>query len=109
MSYSLDMENNFKKRWYDLDPTLSLAVSLMHKADNEKQSECAKLILTKAKDFDIHIPEKKLEEAFNYFCKRWYDNDKELADAFQYLRVMPFELQKEISLEIISKLETEEC
>ena len=63
------------------------------------------MIIQKAKDFNIHIPQKKLEEAFNYFCKRWYDKDKELADAFQYLKIMPFELQKEVSLEIIEKLE----
>ncbi len=99
------METNFKQRWYDLDPTMSLAVSLMHDAAPEQQSECAKMIIQKAKDFNIHIPQKKLEEAFNYFCKRWYDKDKELADAFQYLKIMPFELQKEVSLEIIEKLE----
>ena len=99
------MESELKQRWYDLDPTMSLAVSLMHDAAPEQQSECAKMIIQKAKDFNIHIPQKKLEEAFNYFCKRWYDKDKELADAFQYLKIMPFELQKEVSLEIIEKLE----
>jgi len=99
------MESNLKQRWYDLDPTMSLAVSLMHDAAPEKQSECAKMIIQKANDFNIHIPQNKLEEAFNYFCKRWYDKDKELADAFQYLKIMPFELQKEVSLEIIEKLE----
>ena len=46
-----------------------------------------------------------LHEAFNYFWKRWYDKDKELSSAFQYLQIMPFELQKEVSLEIIEKLE----
>lgn len=99
------MENNLKQRWYDLDPTMSLAVGLIHDAETEKQAECAKLILNKAKDFNIHIAENKLQEAFNYFCKRWYDHDKELADAFQYLKIMPFELQKEVSLEIIEKLD----
>ena len=99
------METNLKQRWYDLDPTMRLAVSLMHDASHEKQSECAKLIMEKAQDFNIHIPQNKLEEAFNYFCKRWYDKDKELADAFQYLKIMPFELQKEVSLELIEKLE----
>ena len=78
----------------------------MHDAAPEKQSECAKMIIQKANDFNIHIPQNKLEEAFNYFCKRWYDKDKELADAFQYLKIMPFELQKEVSLEIIEKLES---
>lgn len=99
------MESNLKQRWYDIDPTMSLAVSLMHDAPSERQIECAKLIIRKAHDFNIHIPQNKLEEAFNYFCKRWYDKDKELADAFQYLKIMPFELQKEVSLEIIEKLE----
>jgi hypothetical protein len=99
------MENNLKQRWYDIEPTMSLAVSLMHDAEPSKQSECAKMIIQKAKDFNIFISKNKLEEAFNYFCKRWYDQDKELADAFQYLKIMPFELQKEISLEIIEKLE----
>lgn len=99
------MENNYNKRWYDIDPTMSLAVSLMHNASPENQSLCAKLIIKKARDFNISIPKNKLEEAFNYFCKRWYDKDRELADAFQYLKIMPFELQKEVSLEIIEKLE----
>ena len=100
------MESNLKQRWYDIDPTMSLAVSLMHDAGAELQSECAKMIIQKAQDFNIHIPKNKLEEAFNYFCKRWYDKDKELADAFQYLKIMPFELQKEVSLAIINKLES---
>lgn len=99
------MESELKQRWYDLDPTMSLAVSLMHDAEPKKQSECAKMIIQKAKDFNIHIPQNKLEEAFNYFWKRWYDKDKELSSAFQYLKIMPFELQKEVSLEIIEKLE----
>ena len=110
MSYSNTMESELKQRWYDLDPTMSLAVSFMHDAEAEKQAECAKMIVQKAKDFNIHIPQNKLEEAFNYFWKRWYDKDKELSSAFQYLKIMPFELQKEVCLEIIEKLEPkEEC
>ena len=100
------MNANFNQRWYDLDPTMSLAVNLMREAEPDNQTACAKLIIKKARDFNISIPKNKLEEAFNYFCKRWYDKDRELADAFQYLKIMPFELQKEISLEIIEKLET---
>lgn len=99
------MENNFTQRWYDLEPTLSLAVGMMYKADENSQHECARFIIQKAKDFGLNIAQNKLEEAFNYFCKRWYDKDRELADAFQYLKIMPFELQKEVSLEIIAKLE----
>ncbi|MCD8377569.1 MAG: hypothetical protein LUB59_02135 [Candidatus Gastranaerophilales bacterium] len=101
------MDKNLKQRWYDIEPTMSLAVSLIHNAAHEQQSECAQMIIKKAHDFNIYIEKNKLEDAFNYFCKRWYDKDRELADAFQYLKIMPFELQKEVSLEIIEKLEQE--
>ncbi|MBR3890325.1 hypothetical protein IKJ53_07405 [bacterium] len=99
------MENKFTQRWYDLEPTLSLAVSMMQDAETDKQKECAQIILQKAKDFGLYIAPNKLEEAFSYFQKRWYDKEKEIADAFQYLKIMPFELQQEVSLEIIANLE----
>ena len=94
------MENKFTQRWYDLEPTLSLAVSMMQNAEENKLNECIELIIQKSKDFGLYIAPNKLEEAFSYFNKRWYDKEKEVADAFQYLQIMPFELQQEVSLEI---------
>lgn len=99
------MENKFTQRWYDLEPTLSLAVSMMQNADSDKLNKCIELIIQKSKDFGLYIAPNKLEEAFSYFNKRWYDKEKEVADAFQYLQIMPFELQQEVSLEIIATLE----
>ncbi len=102
--------NNIKRRWYDEDPTISLAVSLLENTDKKKQLECAGFIKEKSHSFNIYIPENKLEDSFNYFCKRWYDEDKEIADGFEYLKLMPFEMQKETALEIIEKLrESESC
>ena len=98
------MENTSKQRWYDIEPTMSLAISMMQAAPKDVQLECAKMITQKARDFNISIEANKLTEAFNYFCKRWYDHDKDIADSFQYLQIMPFELQKEVSLDIIEKL-----
>ena len=98
------MENYARQRWYDIEPTMSLAISMMQAASKDVQLECARMITQKARDFKISIEENKLIEAFNYFCKRWYDKDKDIADSFQYLQIMPFELQKEISLDIIDKL-----
>ena len=99
------MENKFTQRWYDLEPTLSVAVSMMQNAETDQQTECVTIIIQKAKDFGLYIAPNKLEEAFSYFNKRWYDKEREVADAFQYLQIMPFELQQEVSLEIIEKLE----
>ncbi len=97
--------NNIKRRWYDEDPTISLAVSLLENSGKSDQIKCAEFIKDKSHSFNIYIPENKLEDSFNYFCKRWYDEDKEISDAFEYLKLMPFELQKETALEIIEKLQ----
>lgn len=96
---------NIKRRWYDEDPTVSLAVSLLENTNKANQLSCAEFIKEKSHSFNVYIEENKLEDAFIYFCKRWYDEDKEIADAFEYLKLMSFELRKETALEIINKLQ----
>lgn len=99
------MENIIKRRWYDEDATVSLAVGLIENSEKVKQLECAKYIKEKSHSFNIYIESNKLEDSFLYLHKRWYDEDKEIADAFEYLKLMPFELRKEIALDIINKLQ----
>ena len=41
------------KRWYDVDPTVSLAVSLMRNANIMTQYKCADIIVKKSKDNGI--------------------------------------------------------
>ena len=38
------------KRWYDIDPTVSLAVSLMRNANIMTQYKCADFIIAKSKE-----------------------------------------------------------
>ena len=96
------------KRWYDIDPTVSLAVSLMRNANIVTQYKCAKLIVNKSKENGIDLSENILTDAFNYVLRRWYDTDQRMAEAFEYLKLMPEELQKEIALDIINLLQEEE-
>ena len=96
--------NNIKRRWYDEDPAVSLAVRLLEKTDKPKQLECAKFIKEQSQSFNIYIEAYKLEDSFLYLHKRWYDEDKEISDAFEYLKLMPFDLRKETALEIINKI-----
>ena len=49
------MENIIKRRWYDEDATVSLAVGLIENSEKVKQLECAKYI--KEKDPDTAITE----------------------------------------------------
>lgn len=88
------------KRWYDKDPAVSLAVSLIRNSSIEDQYKYAEFIVNRAKDFGVVVDENPLAAAFN-FAKRWYDNDKQLAEAFEYLQKAPAEQQKEIALDLI--------
>lgn len=96
------------KRWYDIDPTVSLAVSLMRNADVMTQYKCADLIVEKSKENGIDLTENILADAFNYVLRRWYDTNQKIAEAFEYLKLMPDELQKETALDIITLLQEEE-
>ena len=97
-----------QKRWYDVDPTVSLAVSLMRNANIMTQYKCADLIVKKSKDSGVDLTENILTDAFNYVLRRWYDTDQKIAESFEYLKLMPEELQKEVALEIINLLQKEE-
>ena len=96
------------KRWYDIDPTVSLAVSLMRNANILTQYKCADLIIRASKDHGIDHSENILTDAFNYVLRRWYDTDQKIAESFEYLKLMPEEIQKETALEIINLLQEEE-
>ena len=96
------------KRWYDVDPTVSLAVSLMRNANIMTQYKCADYIVSKSKEHGIDLSENILTDAFNYVLRRWYDTDQKISEAFEYLKLMPLELQKELSLELINLLQEEE-
>ena len=96
------------KRWYDIDPTVSLSVSLMRNANIMTQYKCADIIVSKSKDNGIDLSEGILTDAFNYVLRRWYDTDQKIAEAFEYLKLMPETLQKETALDIINFLQAEE-
>lgn len=96
------------KRWYDLDPAVSLAVSLMRNANIITQYKCAELIVTKSKENGIDLSGNIITDAFNYVLRRWYDTDQKIAEAFEYLKLLPDEIQKETALDLIKLLQEEE-
>ena len=98
-----------QKRWYDVDPTVSLAVSLMRNANILTQYKCADLIVKSSKEYGIDLSENILTDAFTYVSRRWYDSDQKIAEAFEYLKALPAEVQKEVALNIINLLQLEEA
>lgn len=98
------MEN---KRWYDKEPTLSLAVSLIKNSKEETQIKCADFIKIKAQDYGV-VLKTNLLGAFNYVLNRWYDSSEQLAEAFDYLKDADDETRKQIAIEVIAFLEKAE-
>ena len=96
------------KRWYDIDPTVSLAVSLMRNANVMVQYDCADLIISKSKETGVDLADNILTDAFTYVLRRWYDTDQKIAEAFEYLKCLPEDIQKEVALEIINLLQEAE-
>jgi len=94
-----------QKRWYDLDPTVSLAVSLMKTATDNIQIQCADYITTQSKNYGVKIKDNVLNEAFSYILRRWYDKDKRIQEAFEYLKAAPLHLQKEIAQNLLNVLQ----
>ena len=100
-------EKKIAKRWYDQNPTVCMAVGLMEKAPLEKQLECADLIINKVQSYGIKITDNDLSEFINVF-RRWYDKNKQIHDAFEYLKMAPTDVQVGICLDLIEKLENPE-
>ena len=94
-----------QKRWYDLDPTLSLAVSLMKTSNDKIQLQCASYIVTAANDFGVKIKENALNEAFSTIMRRWYDKDNRIQEAFEYLKAAPMLIQKQIAQNLLDVLQ----
>lgn len=96
------------KRWYDVDPTVSLAVSLIRNANETTQLKCAEFIIDYARQRNVIPKNKSLNEAFTYILRRWYDQDKQISEAFEYFQAAPSDIQKEISIEVINILQFSE-
>ena len=86
-----------EKRWYDKDPIVKLAVSLMEQSDDIIRNHVADYIIEEAKSMGIVLSENN----FDCFWQRWQDNNMKYFEAMEYLRIIDFETKKEISMEII--------
>ena len=92
-----------KKRWYDLDVTVSKDVAMLEKADENNQIRCAEYIIDRLKDVDFDIP-MSLEDQYNYIMRQWYDKNIKVSHAMEYLKNSPVEIRKQLALDIIDYL-----
>lgn len=95
------MTNN--KRWYDYDPTVSLAISILRNSAKKNQALVAEFLIEKSKEQGISV-EKIKSEKTNMFSRRWYDFDENVYYSLECLRLSPHEVQKTLAIEIINYL-----
>jgi len=89
-----------KKRWYDIDPALSVAITEFEKAEDYIQLRCADFIIDKLKDFDFKV-DMSLDYQYNYIMRRWYDKNIKVSHAMEYLKNSPEEVRRQLALEIL--------
>lgn len=94
-----------KLRWYDHNPTVSLAVSVLRNAKPASQEKAATFIIEQAKSKGVKL-EKATNDIIGNLTRRWYDRDEVVFNAFEYLKIANDETQKELALELIDYLYT---
>ena len=95
-------------RWYDLEPDVCMAISMIECAKGEKQIEFAEFIIKEIKTKDKEFCYLKNHTKNNLKGKytRWYDKDDTLSTAFEYLKCTSQKLQKEVSLSVLAYMNT---
>ena len=90
------------KRWYDTEPTISLAISMLKNATSDKQDSVCELVKIKFEEMGISKTEKFI--VFKMFDKRWYDEKENLYNVLETLRCCDEEIRRKIALCIIDHL-----
>lgn len=99
------LTNKPNKRWYDWDPTVSMAVSLLRNSSFENQALAINLIDEKGKEFNISATVKSFN-VLSLLKKRWYDSDEDVSRAMEILKLCQPAVQKQLALDIINYLYT---
>ena len=94
------------KRWYDYDPLLLEVIEMLRYYQDELREQ-AKIFLEK-------VEKQAGKDTVNKFYEtvrpkdgghRWYDKDPVISKAIELLRVVPVNVQKEVSEHFLSSLE----
>jgi hypothetical protein len=91
-------------RWYDLEPDVCIAISMIECAAHSKQVKCAEFIIKEIQNRDVeynYIKNITHENLNGKYC-RWYDKDEVISRAFKYLKATTKDIQKAVSKDVLS-------
>ena len=96
-----------KNRWYDNEPILSLAISLLRSDKSGGAKVCVDYILDVAKENNLQL-NLGFIETLKLKLQRKGDADSFMLEALEYLKIASPSLQKEIAIKIIQMLQDSE-
>lgn len=86
------------KRWYDADPIVANAISLIQNSDIEKKNLIADFIIREAQNLGVEIE----KSVFDCFWHKRQDENEKYFMALEYLKAMEKEAGRELSFKIIA-------
>lgn len=95
--------SNKFKRWYDKDPTVSLAISILRNATPANQRLAANFIKEKCLKFNIRAP-KQQPKKIGIIFRRWYDSQDVVQNSLHHLQIASPDIQKQIAIDLVSYL-----
>lgn len=94
-------------RWYDKNPELSEIFEFIRGLDESMQAHIAQDILQiLLNEFGLNLDGKinEVAKAYDFECKRWYDNNIDFYTSFSIIKLLPDELKKEVVKRIVESV-----
>ncbi len=91
-------------RWYDVEPNVYMAISMIECAGPNAQVKYAEYIikLIKEKDIELNYIKNSTKNNITKQYKRWYDKNPIISRAFTYLKETTQQIQKEVALSVLA-------
>ncbi len=95
-------------RWYELSPDVCIAISKIEMAKEEDRTRYAKVMLKELR-LAGYEPNKQiyLDRIRGYKMRRWYDKNRYLFMAFEYLKDSTNEVQSEVACNVLKYIRQE--
>jgi len=97
-----------KRRWYELSPDVCIVISKIELAKEIDRTRYAKMILLELHNAG-YTPNQEiyLKRLSSYDMKRWYDNNRTLFMAFEYLKDAQENVQSDVAVNVLRKIREE--
>ncbi len=97
-----------RSRWYELSPDVCIVISKIELAKEEDRTRYAKLMLTELRKAGYE-PNRQiyLDRIRSYQMRRWYDKNRFLFMAFEYLKDSETEIQSTVATNVLRLIRQE--